>query len=86
MPVKVIVAFVLFVRVNVCALLVTPTGCTPKSNGEGATTTLGIRVSFATNAAERSPVGRFVWNAGVAAVAGGKTGKVADEEKVTPVT
>ncbi len=60
MPVKVMEEFVLFVRVNVCALLVTPTGCTPKSNGEGITTTLGISVSFATNAAERSPAGKLV--------------------------
>jgi hypothetical protein len=60
--VNVTVALVLFVRVNVCGVLMAPTGCIPKSNGDGVTATVGISASFATNASEGGfrlpPVGR----------------------------
>jgi hypothetical protein len=83
-----IAAFVLFVSVTVFAALVVPISTVPKSSvdpGAGDTIKVGISVSFATNAAEWSPLGKLVWNAGGTAVAGGKTGKVAAEENVNPV-
>jgi len=83
--VKAIAAFVLFVSVTVCAGLVLGMSTVPKFRLVGDTVKVGISVSFATNAAEVSPLGKLVWNAGVVAEAGGKTGKVADEENVTPV-
>jgi len=80
MLVNVTATFVLFVSVNICGLLVAPTGWAPKSNGEGVTTTVGISVSLATNAAETSPLGRLVWNA----PGFGNTGKFV--ENVVPET
>ena len=87
--VNAIAALVLFVKVTVCAALVFPMSTIPKLRVDpaaGDTGKVGISVNFATNAAEVSPLGKLVWNAGVVAVAGGKTGNVADEENVTPVT
>ena len=52
MLVNVTVELVLFVSVNVCAGLATPTGCTPKLYGDGVTTKVGIRVSLAMNPSE----------------------------------
>jgi hypothetical protein len=83
--VKAIAAFVLFVSVTVFAALVFGMSTIPKFKLVGDTVKVGISVSLATNAAEVAPLGKLVWNAGVVAVAGGKTGKVADEENVTPV-
>jgi len=83
--VNAIAAFVLFVSVTVLAVLVFGMSTVPKFKLVGDTVKVGISVSFATNAAEAAPLGKLVWNAGVVAVAGGKTGNVADEENVTPV-
>jgi hypothetical protein len=83
--VNAIAALVLFVKVTVIAALVLGMTTVPKFRLVGDTTSVGISVSFATKAADLSPLGRLVWNAGVVAVAGGKIGKVAAEENATPV-
>src|SRR5712691_11881930 len=80
--VKAIAAFVLFVKVTVCAGLVFGMRTVPKLRLVGETTNVGISVSFAMNA---SDVPFFVgWNAPA-----GKTGNFppgAGAEKVSPVT
>jgi hypothetical protein len=81
--VNAIAALVLFVSVIVCAALVFPMSTVPKLSvdpGAGDTAKVGISVSLATKAAEVAPLGKLGWT-----VPGGKTGKVADEENVTPV-
>jgi hypothetical protein len=61
MLLKVTVTLLLFVIVTVCGVDATPTGCVPKLRLVGTTASVGISVSFATNASEGSfrlpPVG-----------------------------